>query len=66
MASAVDVKIKDFRWFREVLVRSGDLIEALHGEELSEDTTRKLRSFEAALHVSDAESDESGSDLLPP
>lgn len=65
-STRVEVRVADFQWFREILVRASDLEAALASEELSEAATLRLRSFSAALHVEDAKLDQGESDLLGP
>lgn len=65
-SAEVAVRVTDFKWFREILVRGGDLIASLEGEDLSDDARRTLRSFAAAYRDDGADGDCEGSDLLPP
>lgn len=62
----VEVSVKDFQWFREILVRARDLEMRLAGEELGGQAALALRSFSAALHVKDAKLDQGQSDLFGP
>jgi hypothetical protein len=56
--ASVEVHVSGFRWFREILVRGGDLIEALASEDLSPEAARRLRSFAAVYHDPNADSDD--------
>lgn len=62
----VEVSVRDFRWFREILVRVGDLIDTLATEDLSVEAERQVATLNACYRVSNAEDDASGTDLLPP
>lgn len=62
----VGVRVEGFRWFREILTRTKELIERLEGEELSDDARRSLRSLQATLTDPCADDDACGSDLLGP